>query len=168
MPDQDLTVETLKEAIHYDPETGDFFNRKPRNLNGSAPAGAPAGCYQRGYRVIKIGKKKYSAHRLAWLYIYGHFPAGDIDHINGDRGDNRISNLREASRAQNCRNAKRTAGASGVVGVHPLRGKFRAKIRFQKKYYSLGMFDSLEEAAAAYREAQERLHGEFSFLASRT
>src|SRR5687768_770720 len=109
-----LTAEKLRELMDYNPDTGVFLYRKRR---GRRSAGLEAGSIVKGYRLISLGKQ-YSAHRLAWLYVYGEWPAGDLDHINCVRDDNRIANLREATDSQN--NANRTLApknSSGFKGV---------------------------------------------------
>lgn len=112
-----LTQERLKELFHYDPETGVFT----RLVGGP---GSPTGVLKNkpnsghGYIVISINSKNYLTHRLAWLYVYGRFPLEQIDHINHDRTDNRITNLREVTELENHRNmSKSTNNTSGVVGV---------------------------------------------------
>lgn len=106
----------MKDRLSYDRETGGFFWRK---RSGSQCAGNKAGTVSAdGYVKIKITGKMFMAHRLAWLFTYGDWPRGEIDHINGDRADNRISNLRDVSRSANQRNAKRRRdNTSGITGV---------------------------------------------------
>ncbi|TBW96672.1 HNH endonuclease signature motif containing protein [Xanthomonas citri] len=122
----------LAKVICYDPETGIFTNRVTRN--SCAKAGDVTGCRNRhtGYLVIRFHRKLYLAHRLAWLFVHGDDPGElDIDHMNGDQGDNRITNLRLATRRQNLLNSKRavtnTTGFKGVVRRQ--RGKFVGLIR---------------------------------------
>lgn len=91
----ELTQEALKEVLNYDPETGLFTWAKQR---GSARKGSLAGCLDRGHLIIRVNKQQYLAHRLAWMYMYGYFPATDIRHINKVKDDNRIDNLTKASR----------------------------------------------------------------------
>lgn len=105
------------------------------------------------------------AHRLAWLYVYGEWPDAEIDHINGNTGDNRISNLRPATRAQNGANrGRQTNNASGVKGVcwHAQSGKWRAMIRISGKSRHLGLFNDIGAAAAAYARATVNRNGEFA------
>jgi hypothetical protein len=113
-----------------------------------------------------IGRKNYSAHRLAWLYVYGEWPSDQIDHINRNRSDNRIANLRIATPTQNQANRsvckRNTTGFKGVT-VDPRTGRFRAKIRVNGKRTHIGVFDSAEEAGAAYVAASRRVYGDFSF-----
>ena len=154
-----LTAERLREVLHYDPETGVFTWRVRA---GHAKIGDVAGGYDgRGYRVIGVDGALYRAHRLAWLYTTGAWPADQIDHINGARDDNRFANLREATHRENGQN--RTAhpfNTSGHPGVcwHKAAQKWMAQIRTSQKHRYLGLFSTPEEAAAAYVEAKRRLH----------
>src|ERR1700738_4035243 len=99
----DLTAEHLRELLNYDPDTGEFRRRASR---GGEAAGTLAGCPRRpgGYRIICVDRVIFLAHRLAWLHSYGVWPTKDIDHIDGDKTNNRIANLREATPAQNVMN----------------------------------------------------------------
>ena len=112
-----LSAEKLKTALSYNRETGIFVWKYWRG--GTAVANSIAGTVSsNGYIRINLFRKNRLAHRLAWLYEYGYFPENDIDHINRDRADNRISNLREATRSCNMRNAKNLKNnTSGVKGV---------------------------------------------------
>jgi hypothetical protein len=107
-----------------------------------------------------VGRRAYYAHRLAWLHVHGRHPDGHIDHINGDKTDNRIANLRECSAGENIRNQPCRA-ACGFKGVRPNKKRWSARIRVNNRKYHLGTFDTPEEAGAAYDEACLRLHGEF-------
>lgn len=156
-----ITQEQLKNTLHYDPETGAFtwkFSRSNRVKIGDK-AGTAAG---HGYLVMRLEGVKLYAHRLAWLYQYGSFPSGHIDHVNGDRADNRIANLREATQAENFQNlkhAKRT-NRCGYLGVYKLKqaARWEASIKRDHKRYYLGLYDSPEAAHAAYVEAKRELH----------
>lgn len=116
MATQSLTQSRLKELTVYDPETGVFTARVARkNIPAGAVLGNPG---RRGYLHCMIDKKFYKLHRLAWLYMYGKFPDGQIDHINHNTADNRIANLRDVSCAQNHQNrSRKTNSASGYLGV---------------------------------------------------
>jgi hypothetical protein len=97
-----LTAERLRELLDYDPETGRFIWRKDHPTAKHIKAGSVAGTKNgRGYWVIGVAGAKYVAHRLAWLYVTGEWPAHLVDHENGDRLDNRFANLREATDSQN-------------------------------------------------------------------
>ena len=152
-----LTAEWLRRILHYNPETGVFVWRvKPRRTK--VKAGAIAGYRNsQGYWKIKIEGRKYSAHRLAWLYTTGRFPAGQLDHIDGERGNNRLINLREATHAENARN-RLVAGKSGLRGVRRVGEKYQVRIRGNH----LGMFDTIEKAYAVYCAAATAHFGEFA------
>ena len=108
-----------------------------------------------------IDEREYSAHRLAWLYVHGAWPTGQIDHINGDRGDNRISNLRDVTPALNTQNQRRAARSnksSGLLGVTANRGRWLAQISIGGKSRNLGRYATPEEAHAVYVAAKRVLH----------
>lgn len=153
----------LSSLLSYDPDTGNFTWKVTKS--SSATKGSLAGCTDNeGYRVIHIDRKQYKAHRLAYLFHHGYVP-DLVDHINQDKGDNRISNLRAATRSQNAWN--RGTGKNSSTGVRnvvyiPSRNKYRVKIKQHGKCHQLGEFTSLEEAAQIAKEGRERLHGEFA------
>jgi len=164
----------VKEFLDYDPETGVFHwkNRAEKwfpskriyNSWNSRDAGKVAGTVVRGgYLIIKIWKSRYRAHRLAWAHVYGEWPEGEIDHINGVSNDNRIANLRVVSHSVNMQNqkrARRNNKTSGLLGVslNVETGKFRARITVDNKERALGYFATPEEAHAAYISAKSDLH----------
>lgn len=155
-----LTAERLRELLDYDPLTGIFTWRTRR---GSVPRGGVAGHLgAHRYVVIKLGRRRHRAHRLAWLHTHGVWPALHIDHINGVRHDNRLVNLREANHSENAQNQPhlRANNTSGFLGVTwSARDKrWQAGININKKRIHLGHFHTAEEASAAYREAKARLH----------
>lgn len=112
----------------------------------------------RGYRAVYFKGKIVKAHRLIWLHVYGRWPLGDIDHINGDRSDNRIDNLRDVSRKDNARNRARNCNnSSGVTGVHLNQyGKWAAYITAGHRVKHLGEFTTLEEATMVRKLAEQR------------
>jgi HNH endonuclease len=154
-----LTQERLKELLEYSPGTGVFRWRLPGP--SGEPAGRRAGTNHGGYRSIRIDGVRHYEHRLAWLYVYGEHPAGDIDHVNANRADNRISNLRDCSHAENLWNAVRRK-ASRFTGAFRSGDKWFAKITVNGRHYFLGTYDTREEAAAAYRCADRLLRGELT------
>lgn len=111
---------------------------------------------------IFIDKKAYLAHRLAWLYVHGTFPANDIDHINGVRHDNRIENLRDVPRVVNAHNRNRANknNSHGRLGVYKVRHRWVAQLGAKGARRYLGIFDSAVEAEAAYLAAKEAYDGE--------
>jgi hypothetical protein len=155
----EITAEQVRECLDYDKSTGVFLWRGQRP---GVKVGDIAGtCHDKGYKRICLDGKLYFAHRLAWLYVHGRWPAYEIDHINGVRDDNRIENLREATSAENHQNLgrqpKNTSGHPGV-SWHRFSGKWYARIRATGGRRHLGYFDTAEEAAAAYRQAKSNLH----------
>jgi len=153
------------EHLSYDPETG--LMKWIKNRKGSIRAGDIAGSiHQKGYIQIGVKGKTYLAHRIALIMSGIDLSAEQqVDHINGDRTDNRLKNLRLATNAQNCQNAfRRKDNNSGFKGVSfdEKRGKWRARIGYEKSQKFLGYFSNAEDAHAAYREASIKLHGEFS------
>ena len=150
-----MTAERLRNLVTYDPLTG-LFQRLVRNTN--ATCGWPD---KAGYLYLMIDTKVYSAHRLAWLYMTGEWPRNDIDHINGQRADNRFANLRDVPKNFNMQNERRARinNKSGLMGVQfrKDRGKFVAVLRINGKSKRFGAFDTPEAAHAAYVEAK-RLH----------
>jgi hypothetical protein len=155
-----LTQLRLKELFLYHPETGVFVWRVspcPRVKIGDVAGGIG----HTGYRQIQVNRRFYLAHRLAWLYTTALWPKDQIDHINGDRADNRILNLREATSQENNRNMKARGSISGFKGVYRARRKWRARIRINRKIKNLGYFDTREEAARAYESKAKELFGAF-------
>ena len=153
------TVERVRELFSYNPETGSitWAMRKCGTKFGSE-----AGTEHKGYRRVKIDSKLILAHRLAWAIHYGRWPPEQIDHINQNRSDNRISNLREARHSDNMVNRAYPKGASGVTGVSKHKLGWQATIRVNGRSVHLGLFKTIEEAAAA-RAASELIHyGQFA------
>jgi hypothetical protein len=158
-----LTAERLRELLDYDPEAGIFVWLSPAlrarraNVGGRAGGSAPY-----GYLRVGIDGGVYLAHRLVWLYVHGIWPERDIDHLNGIRTDNRISNLRHVSRSINLQNRRsaRSDSLSGLLGVewHGASGLWHARIRAGGVRHCLGYFRDKHEAHQAYLEAKRRLH----------
>lgn len=159
---QRVTRARLMELLRYELETGLFTWITDRRC---IRAGSTAGTVNNnGYIAIKIDGVLYTGHRLAWLWVYGEFPDAEIDHINRDRSDNKISNLRPATSAQNKVNrGKNPRNTSGITGVSfsSARGKFVAQISHGAKNRNLGRFETLADAIRAREAAADRFHGEF-------
>ena len=124
--------------------------------------GQQAGATLTGYVMIKIDGKRYGAHRLAWLYVHGKMPGSRIDHRDGDPLNNALDNLRQATQAQNCANAKRWSGKTLPKGVRRNGSGYTARISFEKSLRHIGTFPTPEEAAAAYYTEAVRLYGQFA------
>lgn len=158
-----LTAARLRKILDYDPLTG-VFRWKVRR--GPIMAGVAAGTMRpNGDIRILVDGKGYYAHRLAWLYVHGRWPKEQVDHINRDRSDNSLGNLREAAHGQNRANSiKNRNNKSGYKGVcyRPNLGLWVAQITHKKTVIYLGCFDSPQKAHVAYVGAASRLHGEFA------
>jgi hypothetical protein len=157
----DLSYDFVSRALAYEPKTGALAWRAGfvRTKAGGEAAGWVSAL---GYVQVKIGRRIYMAHRLAWLLQTGEWPAGCIDHINGVKTDNRLANLRDVSNSMNQQNRRKAtrASRSGILGVarNETRKKWRAQIYIAGKQVFLGHFDSSDAASAAYLEAKRRLH----------
>lgn len=165
-----ITQSELKYLLSYDPETGIFIwlvSKPPRISVGSI-----AGCVNKiGYYQITINRKQYLAHRLAWVYMTGEWPPNDIDHINGVRNDNRISNLRLATRSQNTTNqgahSDNTTKLKGITKITwtnkdgTIKVKYVAKCGLNNIHHYIGSYPTAELASAAYHAFAKLHHGEF-------
>ena len=148
-----LDIGRLRRMVNYDPLTGEFTRRNGGRVirTGSLDS--------KGYVVICVGYHLYRAHRLAWFYHHGTWPEGDIDHVNGIRTDNRISNLRDICRSRNLlnRHAPRPENRLGIVGVRKRNSKYEARLQFRGKRLQLGVFDTPEEASSVVETMRARL-----------
>jgi hypothetical protein len=158
-----LTRKRLLEVLQYNPDTGVFIWRVSR---GTKIAGSIAGNVRPdGYIYIAIDKVLYRQSRLVWLYIYGRWPREHIDHKNRSTSDDRIINLREASRSQNLGNRKRNKNNStGFKGVSRHGSRFRSYINKDGKRINLGAFNTARVAHAKYVSMAKLLFGEFARL----
>lgn len=156
-----MTQARVKELMHYDPDTGIFRWLTAPKYSSRKP-GDQIDVWQAGYYRTCIDGRKYFLHRLAWLYVHGVWPDDQLDHINGDKLDNRLVNLRPATKAENRRNAPGFGSVSGVKGVYPHKYGWIARIRLPGNMMNLGVHKTISEAAEAYRQAAVKYHGEFS------
>jgi hypothetical protein len=162
-PKDDISPEQLRALLAYDPDTGTITWIKSGHFNSRVHPGDRAGAVgSEGYVRIMIDGRKYQAHRLAFCLAINKWPDGQIDHINGDRIDNRLCNLREASHAQSAANRTARNNKLGVKGVwrrpnrrRPFQAQFRGRL--------LGYFASEKEASEAYNAAAEAFFGEFAY-----
>lgn len=155
--------ERIAGVLRYEPDTGAFYWRVARR-RVKAGAAAGAACAN-GYVQITVLGTNYLAHRLAWLLQNGCWPTGEVDHMNGNRWDNRMVNLRDASRTQNLANAGlRSDNTSGHKGVtwYKSRHLWMAQLNINRRHICLGYFADKDAAIAAYAEAARRYFGDFA------
>lgn len=161
-------LDRVREFLEYQPATGDFVwlvDRK--SYGGGVKAGDVAGTSKDGYVQIICLQRKWRAHRLAWLLMTGSLPPNgfEIDHINGQRSDNRWANLRQVSRSQNNYNLgvskRNVSGTKGVSWVSA-RNKWLARLKVEGRVIHLGEFDLLSDAVAARKAGERAHHQEFA------
>lgn len=175
------TPEELRQLLRYEPETGKlFWKERSANMFPAGNTSSESNCQSwnkrmagkeaflrknKGYGMAEIFHMPMTAHRVIWAIWYGEYPSDEIDHINTIRDDNRISNLRIASRSENEFNTKARKGSvSGLKGAHwhGAKKRWRARISAHGKDIFLGYHDTPEAAHAAYCEAAKKYHGEFA------
>lgn len=159
-------VNYLREILEYFQETGLFRWRITKRANAKAGMLAAPTSKLRPYTQIGIDKKLYSAHHLAWFYVYGHwpnYPEEEIDHVNLNKRDNRISNLRMATRSLNRGNLRVYQNSkTGIKGIRRRpSGRYEAQIQINKRKICLGTYDSMSEASSAYCAAAIKYFGHF-------
>lgn len=173
---KEIDPQILRKLLRYEPETGklywlergdDLFKTIGRRTAKHSAACWNARCAGKeafsraGTRCAgTLFGKTYLAHRVAWAVHYGAWPNAEIDHINGNARDNRISNLRDVSRKDNCRNTSVPShNSSGIMGVswHKRQKKWRAHIKFDGEYRHLGSFSDISDAISCRKEAERRL-----------
>ena len=158
---EDIFATRVRELLNYSEATGQFTWRANRRR---VDAGDVAGTLHiNGYVYVTVDYRRYRAHRLAWLYVYGSWPTKDLDHINRDKKDNRISNLREVSKSENQQNRPLNSNnKSGFMGVswNKKNRCWQAHIRTNGKSRNLGSYKTPAEAGAAYLAAK-RLQSPF-------
>lgn len=169
------TPEALRKLLRYDEATGQLFwlPRTPETIRNPGRRATDA-CLawnrkwegreaftatRKGYKVGNINQRTFTAHRVIWAIAYGAWPENMIDHIDGDRANNRLLNLRDVSATDNQRNMRKSArSTSGITGVYWDRGKWQARITINDRLLHLGRFATKDEASAARTEA-ERANG---------
>jgi hypothetical protein len=152
----------------YNPDTGLFYRKVQAHYRWKV--GDLAGSQKSvGYIQLWVDGKSVYAHRAAYVFMRGDWPPTGVDHINGDKKDNRWSNLRLATCSENGMNAKQKLGASGIRGVVfcPSARKYRAQIYIRRKRKTIGYFDNIADAQEARKRAEDELHEEFAFARSR-
>lgn len=157
------SIEHLNEIFVYHPNTGDlYWSELSKNKRKGRKCEVLS---SKGYIRVSIDGRTYAAHRVVFAMATGKWPDDQIDHINGDKADNRISNLREANNRENNRNKKVFSNNRlGVKGVYkrPASGRYQARIMHCGKSICLGTFLSKEDAIDAYNAAAILMHGEFA------
>jgi hypothetical protein len=159
-----IDANEVSEYLTYNSETGILRRAKTTGRTGQHKKGERAGHLAKdGYWTISINGKAYKSHRLAFALMTGRWPKEQLDHINGDKSDNRWINLREATQSQNQWNVgKKRKNTSGYTGVLPCNGKWRACISHNKQRVHIGLFPTAELAHAAYLKKRSELHGNFA------
>lgn len=166
--DKELPIELLHECFLYEAESGAIlWKHRPEhhfktraayvNFNRDNAGKIVGSINNREYLLTRLMGKTYIVHRLIWALHYGVHPDGFVDHINGERSDNRIENLRIVTNEENIRNSKKyTNNTSGVVGIHKRKdnGKYYAFISNGTKRVNLGQYQTLEEAVSARKIAE--------------
>jgi hypothetical protein len=158
----DVTADDVRRALSYDPETG-VFVRKETGRSSGYGVGAVVGTKdENGYLKVWHAGRLWRAHRLAWLYMTGEWPRHEVDHINGNRADNRMQNLRCVDHETNMENQRtaRQDNKSKFLGVtwHKQPGKWRARITLRGKQTHLGHFPTPEAAHERYLEVKRQMH----------
>ena len=152
----------IDEFFDVDIENGKFYWKKVSKHHPDL-LGKEAGCLGGDYWIIQINKQKIKRGRLLFFYINKRFPNPCIDHINGIKYDDRISNLREVTLQQNNWNHKtRKKQTSLPMGIRMVRGKYQARISINKKTIYLGVYSSIEKASQIYKEERIKLYGQYS------
>lgn len=162
--DKGLTATRLRQVLSYDPDTGTFVWAVDKSQ--AIRAGDVAGHVHKpsGYRTITIDGRAHYANRLAWLHAHGEFPAGEVDHIDRDRDNSSLRNLRIATRSENCSNRVYEDARSGFRGVFPHGRKWRARISINRKQQHIGLFPTAKDAAVAYDAKALATFGPFAVL----
>ena len=157
-----ITFEEVNKVLRYDEASGKLYwkIRTSNRINIGDEAGR---LNSSGYAVIGLRTKTYYAHRLAWFLSTGNWPENQIDHINGERADNRFVNLRQATNKDNCQNKRSAIGVdkeNRLLGAyfHRPSGKFLAMIGVDGKSKYLGYFDTKEQEHQAYLSVKRKLH----------
>jgi hypothetical protein len=160
-----MDIAKMREFIAYDPETGEMTWKKVLSNRTKPNAVCGGNLDSKGYKRVCFDKKQYRAHRVAWALFYDKEPTLQIDHINGNKLDNRISNLRQATNYENSRNCgiskNNTSGITGVT-YHAKAKKWIAQIMVNRQNYYLGLYNNMADAAAARQAAQIQFFQNFS------
>lgn len=154
-----MDADTLRAILYYSPESGAFTRLV--STSNSAKVGEAAGSKTKnGYTEMSVLGRRYYAHRLAWLHMHGSWPKGQIDHIDGNRSNNGIANLRDVTCAVNVQNKKiaQSNSTHGFLGAKRSGKRWSARIHVNGQQHHIGCYDTPEEAHAAYISEKRRLH----------
>lgn len=157
-----ITAQELQQIAEYFPENGIFIWKITKG--NYVKTGKEFGSWDLyGYKTVRINRKSYKLHRLAWLYVYGEMPKNDIDHINGIRHDNRISNLRDVTRQTNLENQtkiQKQKKHTTLIGVYfdARKKSYYSRISIKNKSVHLGTFKTEQQAHDAYVAAKRKFH----------
>jgi len=155
---EEITQDLVREWFLYDRETGVISWAKRPSAKSRRRVGDPAGMVTKGYIYIGFLGGRYFAHRIIWMYVHGRWPSDQIDHIDGNRMNNSLVNIREASPVENSSN-RPSIGFS----FDKRERRYRASIVHDGELHWLGYFDTAEEARQKYLSEHARITGEFSF-----
>ena len=166
--DDQVLLELCNKSLNHDKEKGIILWKDRPTVFSRVVIGYEAGyLHHTGYRYVNIKNRRYSTHRIIWLMSYRSlptYPSFEIDHINGDKSDNRLCNLRCATKSQNMANTSLLkSNTSGYRGVNMNHGKWVAAIKINKKKVHLGVFLEKEDAAKAYNKAALEFFGEYAY-----
>ena len=151
---ESLTQDELKQLLRYNPETG-LFTRVKKSANGRAKVGDIAGGYDlNGYNTIKLNGSRYYGHRLVWLYVYGYFPK-EIDHIDRNKSNNKLSNLRSVTRKENMLNKPSYLGEYRGIWFNKKWNNHQVYARIDGKAIYCGSFKTKDEAMRARNMVEE-------------
>lgn len=157
---QPFTAEQARAVISYDADTG-LFTR----INSPKQVVTAGWRDYKGYLKVEVLGKRVFCHRLAWLLTHGHWPDGEVDHVNGSKDDNRMQNLRVCTHQQNNHNQRaRITNSSGVKNVswHRKAGKWHVQVCLNYQIHHGGLFADISDAARAAVELRNKLHGDFA------
>ena len=163
----DLTAKMVRDRFSYCKDSGEikWATHKRSNFIGMNAGSVN----ERGYLIIRLNGKNHKAHRIAWLYHYGELPKNGIDHINGNKLDNRISNMRDVGQLINNQNREGPSrnSTTGFLGVtyDKRKSRFVAQINYGSFHKYLGSFKTKEEASERYKKAKSELHPEARSIA---
>jgi len=159
---KEISIARLRELLTYDPQTGELRWISARG-NHIIP-GRLAGYISYGYRILEVDRTPLKAHRVAWALHYDKWPTCQLDHINRDRSDNRIANLRQATFSQNHVNSpSKIAGRPKGIYRYKKSQRWCAHIKRGGKIKHLGVFASAAEAGAAFERVAREVYGEFAY-----